>query len=141
MVRRKKAHLKIVEIINNHSPNKDLSVLAGNVLNCFMDELSKPNRKTLFFVMSQFLKRTKNPQLINMEADVLIPVWMNVCQRDKTSTFFKFNENEIRLRFRAIQSVVRSPFFEDDAIAGTAEHREIVLNIFMRLFTPPPIIK
>ncbi len=91
LVRRKKAHLKIAEIINNHSPNEDLSVLAGNVLNCFMDELSKPNRKTLLFVMSQFLKRTKNPQLINMEADVLIPVWMNACQRDKTSTILKFN--------------------------------------------------
>ena len=133
--RRKKAHLKIAEIINHHSPNEDLSVLVSNVLNCFMDELSRPNRKTLLFVMGQFLKRTKNPQLINMDADVLIPVWMNACQRDKTNTIFKFNENEIRLRFRAIQSMVRSPFLEDDVVAGTAEHKEIAINIFIKLFS------
>jgi AcrR family transcriptional regulator len=136
--RRKKGHLRIAEIINNHSPHEDLSVLAGHVLNCFMDELSRPNRKTLLFVMGQFLKRTKNPQLINMDADVLIPIWMSACQRDKTNTIFKFSENEIRLRFRAIQSVVRSPFFEDDVIAGTAEHKEMAFSIFMRLFTKLP---
>lgn len=137
LVRRRKAISNIAEIINKHPSNQPLSVLASNVLNGFIQELSRPNRKTLLFVMSQFFKRTKNPQLINMEADVLIPVWMNASQRDKTNTIFNFSANELRSRFRAIQSVVRSPFFEDDVIAGTAEHKEIALNIFMKLFINP----
>lgn len=137
LVKRRKAISNIAEIINKHPSDQPLSILVNNVLNGFIQELSTPNRKTLLFVMSQFFKRTKNPQRINMEADVLVAVWMNASQRDKTNTIFNFNENELRSRLRAIQSVVRSPFFEDDVIAGTAEHKEIALNIFMRLFTNP----
>lgn len=135
--RHKKSISNIAEIINKHPTDEPLRTLASNVLNGFIQELSRPNRKQLLFVMAQFLKRTKNPQLIIMEADVLIPVWIGASQRDKTNTIFKFSENELRSRFRAIQSVVRSPFFEDDVIAGTAEHKEIALDIFMRLFTNP----
>lgn len=134
-VRQKKAIASIAEIINRHPADQPLSTLANNVLNGFIQELSRPSRKQLIFVMNQFLKRTKNPQHIIMEADVLIPVWIEASQRDTTNTIFKFSENELRSRFRAIQSVVRSPFFEDDVIAGTEEHKEIALNIFMKLFS------
>lgn len=141
ILQREKSHLRVAEIINNHSPNEDLSVLAGEVLNCLMDMLLRPNRKALLFVVSIFFKVTKKPHLINTGSDILIPAWMNACQRDKTNTLFMYTENEIRLRFRAIQTVIRGPFFEDDVIAGTAEHKEMALNILIRLFTPPPIIK
>jgi AcrR family transcriptional regulator len=140
LIRRRAALTSLGEIINNHPPQQNLSVLLNNVLNFFIDELLRPNRKTLLFVVSQFLKRTKNPQLINMEADVLIPLWMNASQRDKTGTIFSFSESEFRLRFRAMQSVVRSPFFEEDLIAGTDKHKELAFNIFMRLFTAPHLI-
>ena len=137
LIRRKQAISTLAEIINNHPPYQDLSALIGKVLDCYLHELSRPNRKTLIFVMNQFFKRTKHPGLINVEADVLIPLWINACQRNNTNTLFPFSESELRLRFRAIQSIVRSPFFEDDPIAGTAEHRDMAFNIFMRLFTPP----
>lgn len=135
LVRRKQAILKAVKIINEHPSDEPLSVLGGNLLDSFMYELSRPNRKTLLFVMGKFFKHSDNPQLINMELDVTIPAWMNASQRDKTNTFSNFSENELRLRLRSIQSFVRSPFLENNDIAGTEEHKAIALDIFMRLFT------
>jgi hypothetical protein len=77
--------------------------------------------------------------LINLEADILIPHWMNASQRDETNTIFNFNEDELRLRLRAIQAIARSPFFENDAIAGTAQHKEIAFNLFMQIFMAPDV--
>ncbi len=133
LVRRKQAILKAVQIINEHPSDQPLSILVSNLLNYFIYELSRPNRKTLLFVMGKFFKHSDNPQLINMELDATIPAWMNASQRDKTNTFSNFSENELRLR--SIQALVRSPFLENNDIAGTEEHKAIALDIFMRLFT------
>lgn len=137
LARRKKALSNIADIINNHPPHHTLNVFLTNVLDAFIHELSRPNRKTLLFVMHQFVKRTKHPEMINVAADILIPLWIDAGMRDETDTFCRFSECELRLRFRAMQAVVRSPFFEDDIMAGTEGHRDIALNIFTRLFTVP----
>lgn len=135
LVRRKQAILKAVKIINEHPSDQPLSVLVSNMLNYFIYELSRPNRKTLLFVMGKFFKHSDNPQLINMELDATIPAWINVSQRDQTNTFSNFSENELRFRLRSIQGFVRSPFLENNDISGTEEHKKIALDIFMRLFT------
>ena len=140
LARRRKLISKLADFINNHPADQPLHVLVSILLNEFIDELSRPHRTTLLFVMSQFLKRTKNPQLINIEADWIIPLWINASLRDKTNTFYNFSENELKLKLRAVQSMVRSPFFEDIALAGTEEHKEIVFNHFMRLFIAPDLI-
>ena len=137
LIRRKQANLEIAELINNHPTEQPLSVLASVLTNHIIDKLLIPNRKTLLFIVNLFLRRTKNPERLNMETDMLVPIWMNIYSRDKTNTFYKFSENELRQRLRALQSIIRSPFLEDDPMAGTAEHRKIALNIFMRLFTKP----
>ena len=91
--------------------------------------------------MRHFFKHTKSPELINIEIDSLIPYWITASQLDKTNTIYNFRENELKLRFRAIQSLVRSPFFENDPIAGTEEHKDIAFKLFMQLFTTPDLIE
>ena len=135
LIRRKKATSIMTDIISRHPADQPLSVLVSNLHNRYFYELSRPNRKALVFLMRHFLKHTQNPEFINIVADKLIPYWIAASVRDKTNTIFNFSENELKLRFRAIQSVVRSPFFEDDPIAGTKEHKDIALKLFMRLFT------
>jgi hypothetical protein len=62
---------------------------------------------------------------------------MAVASRDQTNTFVKFTESELRLRIRAFQAVIRSPFFEDSAMAGTSEHTEIACSLVMNIFSAP----
>lgn len=141
LIRRRKALSKIADTISRHPADQPLSVLVRTVHNRCFDEFLRPNRKTLLFFMHQFFKRTRHPELINVEADSLIPYWITASQRDKTNTISNFNENELRLRFRAMQAIVRSPFFEDDPIAGTEEHKDIALKLYMQLFTTPDLIE
>ena len=135
LVRRRKALLNFEDIINQHPSDQPLSVLADSVVTCIIDELSKRPRKMLLFFINKFLRSTKHPELINIEADLLIPAWTKASQRDKTNTIYNFSENELGLRLRALQAITRSPFFEDNPIAGTAEHKAIAFSLFMQIFT------
>jgi AcrR family transcriptional regulator len=135
LARRRKALLNFEDIINQHPSDQPLSVLADSVLTCIIDELSKPPRKILLFLISKFLRSTKHPELINIEADLLIPAWTKASQRDKTNTIYNFSVNELGLRLRALQAITRSPFFEDNPIAGKAEHKAIAFTLFMQIFT------
>ena len=90
--------------------------------------------------MVLILKNTENPQLINTSADVVIPAWMAAIDRDQTNTFVKFTESELRLRIRALQAVIRSPFFEDKAMAGTSEHSDIAYSLAMNIFSAPVVV-
>ncbi len=141
LIRRRKAILYMVDIISQHPAEQPLSVLVSNLHNSYFYQLSRPNRKTLVFFMRHFFKHTKSPELINIEIDSLIPYWITASQLDKTNTIYNFRENELKLRFRAIQSLVRSPFFENDPIAGTEEHKDIAFKLFMQLFTTPDLIE
>jgi hypothetical protein len=115
-------------------------VLVEKVVKGSIKELNVPPRKALLFVLKKVLKNTENLQLINISADAVIPVWMAAANRDKTNTIFKFNEQELRLRVRALQAVIRSPFFEDSAMAGTSEHAEIAYSLAMNIFSAPVMV-
>jgi len=142
LIRRQRAYQDVIEVMKKHPSDQPLSVLVAGVIDCFMEQLSRPNRKHLLFTMRQLLKRSKNPELINKQADVLIPYWMDANKRDKTNTILKYSEKELGLRFRAIQTIIRSPFFESDEMAGSSEHREEAINLAIQLLsTPPPSIK
>jgi len=135
LARRKRAYEKVIEIIEKHPSDQPLIVLLSDVINFLMDEMLRVDRKKFIFTVRQLLNRSKNPQLMNTQIDVLIPYWMNASQQDKTNTILNYSEDELRLRLRAIQSIVRSPFLEENAIAGTAEHREISFKLGLQIFS------
>lgn len=137
LVRRRKAILIVAELINQHPADAPLSALLANMLKLTFEQLNAPPRQALLFVMAKFLKNTQNPQLINLESDIFIPAWIAAANRDKTNTFVKLNERELRLRLRALQAITRSPFFEDSAMAGTSEHYEIAYSIAMKILSAP----
>ena len=137
LIRTKKTTLIVCEMFNQHPADAPLSVLVGNLVKLSIEQCNRPPRKALLFLVKKFLKNTENPQLINTSADVVIPAWMAAIERDESNTFVKFTESELLLRFRAFQAVIRSPFFEDKAMAGTSEHTEIAYRLTMNIFSAP----
>jgi hypothetical protein len=64
---------------------------------------------------------------------VFVDPYIELCQRNKTNTFKVPSQDEARFMFRAIHAVLERPFATDDPIAGTAEHRRIVIEFLTRL--------
>ena len=130
----------LVDVINTHSTDSCLHDLVRNMVNGFINQLSRSDSKTFVFVMSQFMKNTDYPHLTGLEMDILIPHLKQASQADNTGTIFKFNENELKLRLRAFQAIIESPYHEDHALARTAEHTNIAIDSCIQLFSAPVLI-
>jgi AcrR family transcriptional regulator len=64
---------------------------------------------------------------------IFVDPYIELCQRNQTNTFKVPSKDEARLMFRAIHAVLERPFASDDPIAGTAEHRRIIIDTLTRL--------
>ncbi len=140
LIRRRKAILSVAELINQHPADAPMSALVNNMLKLFFEQFNAPPRKVLLFILAKFFKHTQNSHLINLEADIFIPAWISAVSRDQTNTFVKFNETELRLRLRALQAVIRSPFFEDSPMAGSSEHFDVAYSIAMNILNAPVVV-
>jgi AcrR family transcriptional regulator len=65
--------------------------------------------------------------------DVLIEPYLELCQKNKTNTFRVLSLEEARLIFKCVLMLAERPFANDDPIAGTEQHRQIVIENLMRL--------
>ena len=65
--------------------------------------------------------------------DALITPFQEAARHNRTNTFRALNETELRLILRASLSLVERPFNSLDPIAGTMEHRKIVVENCVRM--------
>jgi len=127
----------LLAAISTHSADSCLNDLVINMVNTFINQLSRSDSKSFLFVLAQFMKNTDYPHLTGLEMDILIPHLMKASQADKTGTIFKFNENELMLRLRAFQAIIESPYHEGHALARTVEHTNIAIDSCIQLFSAP----
>jgi hypothetical protein len=64
--------------------------------------------------------------------NVFVEPYVELCQRNQTNTFKVVSKDEARFMFKAIHAVLERPFATDDPLAGTAEHRHIVVEMLTR---------
>jgi hypothetical protein len=65
--------------------------------------------------------------------DVLIEPYLELCQKNETNTFRVLSLEEARLIFKCVLMLGERPFANDDPIAGTEQHRQILIENLMRL--------
>lgn len=136
-INRRRAVSKIlISKIDQFPVDGGLKNLCTMMVNFMMDEWSRPNPKVLRFVLRQFFKRSREPESINALADVMIAPILGAIARDETGEMpTQLIEKDLRLTLRAIQAMIRSPFFEGDLDAGSQWHRNIVIAKTILLFS------
>jgi hypothetical protein len=65
--------------------------------------------------------------------DCLVEPYLSAVQKNKTDTFRQLSRNEAALLLRQLCMMTERPFLEDSPIAGTEEHRKIVIDAIIRL--------
>lgn len=136
MKRRRAAFNALISMVDNFPDDGGLKRLCAMMINFMMDEWCKVHPKVLRLVLRQFFKRAREPENINAIVDVLIAPIMRAVERDTTGELpHHMSEKDLRIQLRAVQAMVRSPFFEGDLNAGTEWHRNIVISGTVRLFS------
>lgn len=66
-------------------------------------------------------------------SDVFVEPYLKMVSVNKTNTFRKMTQNETRMIWRLGQPLIERPFIYNDPIAGSEEHRSIIIESFVRL--------
>jgi len=65
--------------------------------------------------------------------DVLIEPYLALCQKNETNTFRVLSLEEARFIFKCVIMLGERPFANEDPIAGTEQHRKILIENLLRL--------
>ena len=105
------------------------------LVNKNFERANKLKIKMLQYLFKIVLTKSEEPEKINLIIDVLIDPLIECRKRNKTNSFRKIEEDEMRLLLRSFQAFVRSPFLENQPIAGTVAHRKLTLDLCQKLLS------
>jgi hypothetical protein len=79
------------------------------------------NPKVVRFVFNVALDHSRRTDILNIAADRMVSPLMAAIARDRSGTFKKLSEKELRLLSRGTVFMVRSPLLEGNSFFGTSE--------------------
>ena len=134
--RHKKEVQRVIECMQAFSPQDDLQSLIHLFIETSLNNWTKNGAsiKRNQFVIRLYLRRAKQPELINTMLDEFIPVFLDIQRKNTSGTLKVMDEHECRLALRAATAIMRSPFIENQSIAGTSTHYAYAQMMLQKLF-------
>ena len=125
-----------IDFINNFKPQDNFQKFAEEIIDLGFSHWKSPVKQSIIRVMLRyFLRNSDSPEMLNSLQDPIIPHILEAQKRDLSGTFRQMEENELRLCIRGLQAAIRSPFIENQAHAGSKEHRDIAIRIAVAIFS------
>ena len=127
--------LQLADEINKFPKNNSCEELCKILVNKVFENTNKLKIKILQYLFKIVLTKSGEPENINLIIDVLIDPLIECRKRNKSNSFRKIEEAEMRLLLRSLQAFIRTPFLENQAIAGTLDHKKLTLDLCQKLFS------
>jgi len=127
--------LQLSDEINKFPKNNSCEELCKILVNKVFESTNKLKIKMLQYLFKIVRTKSGEPEKINLIIDVLIDPLIECRKRNKSNSFRKIEEAEMRLLLRSLQAFIRTPFLENQAIAGTLDHKKLTLDLCQKLFS------
>jgi hypothetical protein len=124
----------VVKIIEDFDLNKPIQELAEVLAQKCFETIENVNPKVIQFIESRLIKRDQFSSKYFHFLDPIAEALFKNSKVNTSNTFRAVTENEARLICRSFLMIAERPFVEEEPIAGSNEHRRIVIESFVRLF-------
>ena len=114
-------------------PDIPVQKFAEDMVDSAFTNIQKVNPKVMRFFENRFTKRDGLPADYFSYWDCFVEPYLESAQSNKTDTFRQMTKDEATLIIRHLCLMGERPFIEDNPIAGTAEHRRILVETITRL--------
>ena len=130
---REKQFDSFAKIVSELDENSVLNDLLEQIADTTFASMTGVNPKVIGYFEDRLAKKNGfDPDFYNY-SDALVLPFIETAKRNKTNTFRMFSETEGKLIFRSTLTFAERPFVEGNPIAGTKEHRRIVIENLTRL--------
>jgi len=127
--------LELANEINKFPKNQSCENLFKILIDKIFERQKKLKTKTIQYLFQLMLKKSEEPEKFNLIIDVLIEPLIECRKRNKTNSFREIEEHEMRLLLRSLQAFIKSPYLENQPIAGTLLHKKLTLDLCQKLFS------
>ena len=127
--------IELANEINKFPKNQSCENLFKILIDKIFERQKKLKTKTIQYLFQLMLKKSEEPEKINLIIDVLIEPLIECRKRNKTNSFREIEEDEMRLLLRSLQAFIKSPYLENQSIAGTLLHKKLTLDLCQKLFS------
>ena len=119
--------------VTQFDTNTPIQTFAETMTDVAFSAFQKVNPKVIRFFENRFTKINGLTSDYFAYMDVLVEPYLIASSNNKTGTFRQMSKNEASLILRQLSLMSERPFVEGNPIAGTAEHRQIVIDTMIRL--------
>jgi len=127
--------LELANEINKFPKNQSCENLFKILIDKIFERQKKLKTKTIQYLFQLMLKKSEEPEKINLIIDVLIEPLIECRKRNKTNSFREIEVHEMQLLLRSLQAFIKSPYLENQSIAGTLLHKKLTLDLCQKLFS------
>jgi hypothetical protein len=127
--------LELANEINKFPKNQSCENLFKILIDKIFERQKKLKTKTIQYLFQLMLKKSEEPEKFNLIIDILIEPLIECRKRNKTNSFKEIEEDEMRLLLRSLQAFIKSPYLENQPIAGTLLHKKLTLDLCQKLFS------
>ena len=106
---------------------------AEKVVDTAFFNVQNVNPKVMRFFENRITRREGLPADYFLYMDCFTEPYLESIQKNTTNTFRQMTKDEATLLLRQLTFLVERPFIEGNPIAGTVEHRRIVIDAITRL--------
>ena len=119
--------------ITQFDPEIPVQQFAENMANSAFAGIKAVNPAVMRFFESRFTKAKGLSADYFTYMDFIVEPYLEASKRNKTNTFRQLSIGEAGLLLRQLCMLIERPFMENNPIAGTKEHRQIVVDTIIRL--------
>ena len=124
----------VVKIIEDFDRNKTIQELGELIVDATFLTFKKVNPKVMQFIESRLIKKNQFSTKYFHFMDPIANALFEYSKKNTSNTFRSITKDEAILFVRSLAVIGERPFVEESLIAGSREHRKIVIEGFMRLF-------
>ena len=130
---RQKKFEELALVISRFDADLPIKAFAQSMVEKIFAVITKVNPSVMQFFENRFTKMQGLPPDYFTYMDALIEPYLKAASQNNTGTFRVLTKNEASLLIRQLGLLIERPFVEGNPIAGTDEHRKIVIDTIMRL--------
>lgn len=123
----------LVEFIESSDPNYKLEYFCEDIVDFCMEGVKQANPEVMKFFESRLLRRAKDSKDLINHSEIVVPSLISLSARNQSGTFRVVDQKNAKFIVRTLAALVERPFLEDDAIAGTKEHRDQAVDLIYRV--------
>lgn len=131
--RREKQFQKLAAMIEAFPADQPLPALIATMIDSSFEEYNRMNHRSFFLVFRMILKFSKNPLAFDDALTILVAPLLAAQQRDTTGTFRQTDADELLMLLKTCFAMIRRPFLEQNAMAGSDRHRALAQDTMQRL--------